>query len=746
MEIMFMLTKEKYFKTDSLVKNVDDGAFFFKLLNNEEKKTNDFSSYFLIIKELENIIDGLKNESYFIDTEITQTLIRKISNVKNIFGSLEQLNIITHQNIVYDYLGAYFDVLIYLFSLRHQLTESNLIEKGLINRLVNLGKYKKDNKEFISLFNPLILNIILMGNEKYTALNELCEFKIRSRLHRYLFLQKTARLLADRIIYDGEKQTAYKVNGIKTEGDIAFSLKLLDSNGSNYEEIDLSRIAEKIYLAAKNYIKGTNSTLNCIITGIEKSFEKVRESTDGENLRIKEQYDMLIEVLNQLIERDEDLKNKTLKICYKNYEHFSSHEIENNCINLIWASSNRFFEVINEDKQIHAAFILDAMFLYTPFYVVEQRDDASFLNYLEESIIDFYNDTKKSKIRGNVYSSGNNKKAFLHYKNLTPIQDVADRLTAMFKTPYTYNCKFNLDVKEHIISNLNRIAVEKNKLFYIFISKNETFFKNRYNDYQFVRAERYNGKDIKIVRLAKDSRQILLSKHIINEEKCRGITITAYQFIKMFLSDKEIISDFFGEPDASIIEKLMAIALNFNIKNSYNKNNLIVTVSYASIKERDFEKIFSFFKQIISYIFQYETNNFIGDKSEDNLSYCVRKGLYYALLSKAKTYEQILLAYLIKKEIKYFDDVEYDIKESSYDFLKELNSIDNYAYLHNVIKIIKVFEKGATTRKIDELAVVYWKNGLDEKFETDLEGVLKACKKLDYCQSTVYQNILNYLN
>ncbi len=745
-----MLTKEKYFKADSLVENQDKSAFLFYLFFEKESQPSDYYSYNLINEKLDSIINGLNNDLYFIEKKFEQVLTQKLNCVKDKFELLGQSNLIKCQSTVYDYVGAYFDVLIYLFSLKEQLTETNLIEKNLINQIVNLGKYEKAGNVYISFFNPLILNIILMGNEKYIALNNLCEFSKRSKLHTYLFLQKTARLFADRIFYDGEKQIAYKINGFTSNEDMAFSLKSLDSNGISYEEIDLSRIAEKIYLAIKKYFVDKNFQLNCLITGIEKSYEDVKDSTECGDVRLKDQYEILIEVLKLLIERDEDLKTKELKISYCSYIEYYSNEQQSNGINLIYASTDQFFEAIKDDnKNVHVAFILDTMFLYTPFYVVEQKDDASFLNYLEESIIEFYNNIKGSKnLKHNVYSLGNNKEAFLFYKNLTPVQDLADRLIAMLKTPYTYNCKFKIDVKDLIISNLNKLAIEKNKLFYIFISRNETFFKNRYNDYQFVRAERYNGKDIKIVRLAKDSRQILLNKsnQIISEKEQKGINITAYQFFKMFLSDKEIISNFFGEYDNSIIKKLMAISLNFNIKNRNNKNKLVLTADNMSVEEKDFNRIFDFIKQLITFIFKYEKNNFINDKSEDNLSYCVRKGLYYALLSKAKSYEQILLTFLIKNEINYFNDVEFHVQELSYNFLKDLNSIDNYAYLHNVINIIKVFDNGVTNRKMNDLEMLYWKNGLDGKLDEDLVGVLNACVRLNYCQSNVYKNILNYLN
>lgn len=751
---MEMLITPKMF--EDVLNNKSSGrmVFFFNILQAYDER--DIKRYLLdeiniCSNTLAETKSMLSQTAFFFDDNYIsrfynsiEAIISRINTIKRVVSKTSGYDVILDDtcyeefsSAIYGYLLSYYDFFYNLFSLKENLVESQLIQSLMLDGWINLGFRNQNKKKIVSVFNPSILYSIIFACEKWNQLDSITPFynnrdrnpKVwRPRFHSYIYLQKSARLLLDTDFFNSETQCAYKIRNLSKEA-LAFEVQSVSSvygeaTEQYFESISQSRMAEKIFYAYEDIVRRKHLTdiLECIITG--------GDAFDEEN-DFEEQIKMLDDVLTKLFDSynifpyrqsEKCAEEKHKVFCY--IDKFSQKQL----IKLEFVQQDDFLRKVKELKNLQYSaapkvlFVLDSLFLYSSFYTEEQKDTESFMYYLKET-----RQQMSESLRGNncLNYAKNNYNGFADFKNRTAFQYVYNRLTAALKDPFVFNTKLKVDVRSNTIE-LFRALTAYNHLSYLYISENENFFKNHFNRYQFARAERYNGKDVKIIRTGKDSREIL-ERYTLNRDPA-PVQLSLYQFIKMFLSDEKMYCSIFDlKEEPNIIAALMDCKLSIGCE----YRSIIVRYSGKAAKE---------YKATIEKIFN-SIFSINGNKQKDTIGYCIRKGLYYAILGRAQNYYSVLLAYLIKNHPEFFSDVRF-YQEDNISVRTVFPGLDNYAYLHNLIELLSTCEKSMTQVRFDELNYTYWKNGNGGRFVPEVNGLIDACEQLGYNDSNLYRNLI----
>ena len=741
---------------EGLAKKNTKLVFLFSILREYEEK--DIKNYLIEeIQKCENVLsdtDSLfKNTLLFLNSgnntrfrSLVKAILEKLHSIEDVVLRSNGYDIISDEvlcadfsSAIYSYLMAYYALFCELYELREDLIESQLIQSSIFAKWVNLGIRKDDNSStelIASIFNPSILYSIIFACEKWTQLNDLIPFYSetndsrwgRPQFHSYIYLQKAFRILLDTVFFDEKKQTIYKIRKLKKNA-LAFEMQSVNNLNLNecsqyYEAISQSRMAEKIFYAYNDMIKRQKQadSLLCLITGGDAFDLDNREFENQMQLMGKVLHHLFLKKYHQEVILKREISNKKDDgFCFYVYDKNTYEAL----IKLVFFKQESFLRHLNALKKSKGSgrvlFVLDSLFLYSPFYTEKCKDDDSFAYYLQEAQQQMHLAREKERGLNTIES---NVEGFNSFKNRTAFQGVFNRLTSSLKDPFVFNTKLGIDVRSKTVEWFKDLT-KSGCLTYLYISENENFFKNYFNRYQFARAERYNGKDVKIIRMGDDSGRVLI-ENALNEEN-KPICLSAYQFLKMFLSDEEIYRSMFcyNDENVDIIDCLMDCKLSFSCKNK------ILDISCSETnKEIEYG-----LKKIFTLLFNSESDK------EDTINYCIRKGLYYAIMGRAQSYSAVLLAYLIKNHIGFFKEMHFNIIES---LPEDDGKFENYSYAHNLIELIAFLEKSIIKERYEDIYYTYLRNGSEEHFLQEIKGLSSACRQLGYTGSKMYNNLKTF--
>ena len=735
------------------VSSVDKSICGNALLKNilfDGSKLSDYPTYESVSLTLKSISKRIDEKMFFCSRENRTKLSMQLNALISVYDYLKECNIEEQFEIYRKYILNAFGLYESIFCLDGELVESRLIQEEIVPDLLNLGVNFLDGKGSVSIFNPIVGQVLLFADKKFALMCEDGEFLNSTTLDKFVYLLKTQRLLTELMFCNYKMQSVFKISEMINGEKDSLPLQKLDYNG-RMEEIDISRTAEKIYYAVIDiFEKGLkekereNYILNCLISDYDSFGQDAKKEIlysvlkkEFEDFNLSNKFDVIINPVLKTLSEGANTERKLLEISASADKFVVDYEIIIDYVN-----AERLIDKLDDDKY-NLVFVLDSMYLYRPFNTSACQDEINFIGTLKRN-------------RGN---SGGlfDKTSFKFYKNWTNYKSLYDRLSAMLIKPVTFNPKLNINVNEQVITyfkNQLNTNSENFKIMYFYISDNEAFFRNKYEDYRFVRSERYNGKDVKIVRLASNKINRQLDKNgVIKNEKSDKVfvDITAYQFIKMYFSEEDVIKDIFGIPfqEKNCLENLIDTVIRIKIGKDlvYNLHNIDIDF----ILTNNYSYSDSVIKNLSEIFFRLDKPSQNGEC--DMLNACIRKGLFYSIIGRADKFEQILMAYFIKEKI---GELKINVSDKSRNGREDLfverkeyiksvpHGVDNYTYVHNVLDIISTFDRIYSNTKAYDLEFVYWKNSRTSKLKEELRGLMSACENLRYTDSRLFYNLKSY--
>lgn len=658
------------------------------------------------IKALDEILEYLDN--LFIEPSLCIQLKEKICLLKECYNQDNDC-ILWSNNDINRFLNQYYDVL-YYFICNNSLLEVEGIQL-VIRKLLNLGIVWDTGSVYAKMVSPVVLSalqLIYKRLDEYilTGFNE-DEVIILQRVYKEIFLSKVHQIfrfyvsgLEDSCLY----HAALPMYDISSQSEeLCIPVRKLSSYNS-YQGIRELRLGEKIIYEIKQM--DWSNEKKCVITLLGDISEKP-----------------FIELADYVEEKKK--KIASVEIFYK-----------------VYTNKSKYCEAIVTGKSFWCEFFRYNEELFSSPQnlknIIENSNIVFFLDncQLYHNEIKDIDDLIKFKQR---YSMDSYEKYFCSLKTNNLVLNC--KYIDLYQVLTTFSIEKRLGyikkrAREEIISYIKGYMQSvKNKTVYIYISDLSAFNKLGCAQENMVRIEKYNQKELGIIRFTSCAWEILNVKDEENSKKI--LVFNLWQFVKYCaINEKEYYSSLFIKEDG---QKNNLSQILIGLDYSQWQDKFVVYTSHD--KWIDSTNVNKFISVIIPKI--------LDDAQEDMYCKCIKDALVSILYGTAKSLEDLLFVHILKHKSKLVgkmvcseenidlsnyqkDNCKYSYKKLFWDAMEKLDEaqlgvVEEYNLLSNV-----------KTNHLYIDAV-----NADDVLNHFFNNIYEACEGLGYRDSLLYENIIS---
>lgn len=626
--------------------------------------------------------------------------------------------------------------------------KSEIVSKRILRQIIQFDcSFVDDAKEELEIGfgNPIVLESLLISYYQSKDLNEeinKTKNRILNRLYQELYKNKFDRLFRDIIIlFENEFYRIVDVNFI--EKNIAKSFKAKRENDlTSIESISVTRLFEKI---TQNLDKESKEPYKVLLIG------DFWEDKDIPNLSVlarmlkSASYEVEISRCDKtgvydLVEQ----KDLSIEDEYKWIEERSTKQKDTSS-DLLTPKG-----IENCVKTYDQVFILDCPEIYRDIELVEKKDKSEILEksnrYTESNLgyeIEWKNFKNKSK---NTFAS-------IYYRTQNYLLDINkenSRKSRYINEPLLDYIKTTIDILE------KRDNIRKEV--YVYVSNNKDFQTEMYDRYNFVRLERYNSKDCKIIKFSKPEGLPGVTS------RQSSIIITLYKLLKM-LSPAKGFHTFFTAAKKDDFVKAANIARNVDIIINYAPVDLskkemdldIVVNIRGNLKDaRSVEDVQEIVKCLVYEMFNFEDSNNLKESRANIIKYCYKKAVANVFSGCVSNFNDCLFYHLYLKKV-----MGYYKFDKAFDFNFNINSVKyssddvdrdkphyNYSFKRLAYSLMEILD--ADYFREDKLYEHMFQARLNNQYNFNkgldyyVEGIVNACNNLNYTSSYLLYRLMKY--
>lgn len=661
-------------------------------------------------------------EDVFLTENESKQLKKRIEHVaaerKNLLSTVDRKHPFPAYEAVVSYLDTYYRLLKACFCMRESIKKSGLLEKGFLERILNLDY----EEEYVSLYAPSVLLGLRNLYDSLAGYREVIrqtENRLLYPYYREVFISKTLRLFRWYTVRNGKVYHAALPSYCgKWHKDIRWKLQIPVrpiEDYSSYEGIGEMRLLDKVLYELDRREKNVPEELNISMIG-DIGPEPMRN---------------LCDTLNQMCFGGSRLSKIHIRVYSRNTDHIEEDERSygNGSVFCQFHCYNGQLKIPSEVKKIikgaDICFILDCCDIYTEFEVRPLADTETFWQRIAT---DDY-DRNYSRIGGaqNLCRKGN-------------LADLFNVLTA-----YAWKGKvgtLHKDENANLMTFIENICAENNrciekppKSVYIYVSDVGAFHNFYNNSNRFVRIERYREKEIAIIRFSNFT-EIDLKMH--NKSMQKIIVFNVWQMVKhVSIRHWEELVTFTGSEVRLPLLRNILVGIHYENWPSELKFSYCIPKDYEEkISEEELKVwlkgvILPFFRGGIRDIYNAYFIRSMGSflysdaKSLDDMLFLHVFMNQHDKLRSTKllegNYEQ--LNHLIRMEGKYSQKRFYGDVMKDYD-----TSSERFAFKYAKLDWIEQESEGRLERR------------------TIFENIKKACEENRYAGSYLYYNCLKMLS
>ena len=480
-------------------------------------------------------------EGTFLAREEKKLLLEKIGTVaKERQRLLNQCTVspFPSEQTIIQYLNEYYRLLKEAFRLRVSLKETGIWEKGFFEKILNLDCNEEEGYFWAEMYSPLVLeslrNIYDSLSEYKKIVQNLC-FPAQASYYQEVFIRKILRSLRCFFVKDGELwHAALPPYCGDLHNDVRWKFKIplrpLKSYNS-YEGISEIRLLDKIlYELEMRHAKGEScEKLNIVVIGdinreplddLVQMLNSIRESGANESKGYQEHSDYIAYADSSLM----------LHIYSLNTDHMESDRLsEEEKYPYVHYKFYPYKEQLKDPEKVDALlaqsdmlFILDSCDIYTGYDIASLIDVGTFWQRIASQ--DYEENYQRIQGTKNLARRG----------NLTDLRNVLTAFAWKGKTGILKKKENGrlLSFIEETCGKYNKAKIGKTKSVYVYVSDIDAFQGVYFNSKRFVRVERYNEKEIAIIRYS-GFEESSLNVHNTNNNP-KTIVFSLWQFVKYF--------------------------------------------------------------------------------------------------------------------------------------------------------------------------------------------------------------------
>lgn len=624
------------------------------------------------------------------------------------------------------YLNSYYSLLSQILYREDQtVRESSNDENSLLWNLLHLDM--KENR--VSMFNPIVLNeirkmynMVRLYTEREVMFAK--DNKLISFLDKEVIMQKTIH--SSRWIMMDEKRNPQHVSistYMEENSNDDFYIPYRNMNTySSYEGIGELRTGGKI--------------IHELTRWVEQSLKK---STSISKFRVALVGDInlvpfldLLKYLDGMITKKEKLRGQEINlaftiftnncwqsdinICLKEINYKNLQSVSVFCVDMSDDRLTTNIKQLFEENEL--VMMLDSVNLYTPlkaqFYLsVESIKQRYVMGDFETPATADSIDICKNNYLDELY------KIMTCYAELGAVGE--------YKNQINLN---NIVMFEKIINEYSELNVFKS--LYVYMSDIETFVNSDLITKKQVRIERYNQKEIGIVRFATGEKVIPSLPSVSDKNNCY-ITFDLLQLVKhLCLTKRKVFME--------MLQKEFDLELALD---EFVLSDLYVAVDYLNWREKI---------NVFCYAKNREYEDFLTKVIEKLIcpllykeSFDLFKQYYYRtfvsiLYGNAKSIQDMFFLHLMVNKTELLGPVGVPKKPVKKSILDNIDENYKFANKANIEHLLKIFDLTSEKYVLDT-ALIRYKESINNNDEEDvLKTITNICENMNYTQSRLYEN------
>lgn len=663
--------------------------------------------------KLEEFIKNLKNS--FVMDEKKSLLMEKLKNFFHLRKTLSKCkNPFIEKERIEEYLQCYYDILLFLLLNENVLNEHELIyspQNGLLYILLQLDVEEKS----VSFFSPMALNNIrkmyLLVESYYEKIQQDDRSNLAIRFMEKRVIIEKALHMFRWFFYDASGELIHAaVSPYDCDEEKRVEMKLpcrKITDCSSYEAIYELRTAEKILYELKNWIFSGACDIE------DSSFQVVLVGDLNEE-PLKELCRYIEKVISRTVENEEKLKKRiTIELYSKTFLDMSGAGEWNYIreINYQGDQDSVFNRAKLENlmKEKNVIFLLDCVKLYNPMsyslelspeYYKQRMANSSFSTWLLDKNIDYCN----LNCLNELYNCMN---IYMNYRHLGKYVKMANEALVSFCQNF-----------------YKKTADQKKSTLYIYVSDLKAFSQLYNDDTYYMRTERYNQKEIGIIRFTNFEKE-----EEIQDEHPDMLTFNLWQMVKhICIKEREEFIELLRDEefvDSSVNEEDLQ-SMHIGIDYSDWKNEMLLHY-YVDENTRGIVEAPKLLQSLIVPIL----------KNEDDLfQKYFQRAVYSFLYGNAITFDDMLFIYLYYNKRNLLGEVKIAAVNDSERVKANINTKYKYSIKRFVEESISKLDFDGFN--VDDKYLIAGQG--KEELKKIYKNLRESCEHLEYLDSCLYKN------
>lgn len=659
--------------------------------------------------------------SAFVDEKVKNIFADRLEKLRNIYTNHQSKEEFWKKEEIFMYLNTYYDLLKMLMC-ENNLLEQKEIKDNVLAPLLQMGTIVGKKEEFKVTFQaPIVLSIL---NIVYDRLNdfirlpldegtsEILSTKIQSvenDMYREIFLSKINQIFRYYFVLEPEGdlyQTRVPVYDRRSEEGRLEIPVINIAHTECFQGIRELRLGEKILFELKNAMDGKfeffEEEYRIVLVGeVDKCplEELIKYISDA--LKSKEVYkNMQLVKLNFIVHTYTDEENG--ECCGHSYEFKKYTDFS--------IKSQQMKELLDEGELI---FFLDNCQLYD-LEVEEIRDSISFKQYIS---IDTYEEYFKKEKNDGL----NLRCKFMELYNVLVM--------------YLWKGKFGTLKKTAKVSLMQYIKTYVNesseKAIYIYVSDIEAFKDLNCIREEFVRIEKYNQKEIGIIRFSTTEKESLPVEAKCKKDYNRNILVfNLWQFIKhILLNHWKDMQDLYVDGEKYFLDDIY-------IGMDYTNWKTEIVISYCFEGADDLKK--EYVRQTMEMLVEQLKNQ----KNPNMYQRYLKNAFVSFLYGATKSVEDLVFLHIFKDYPNLLQ--EYRILGENSEVKEHYNLNCKYSHKKNYWEVAEAFDRN-NVNIIDQYRVLNLDDNKEPREEAGLLNKLaQACKNIGYEDSQLFKRCEKY--
>lgn len=662
------------------------------------------------------------------------------------------------EGIILEYLDAYSKLLIaiYMCNVREKANPA----ARLLSEVFHFGcSYVENGRSYAQKFSPFVVSGLYLFAKNLENYKSCAEFVGLDDVQKNIF----ARILANNALFRLRRYNIFAVKGgyeielVKPGNSENICDIISPDESSSILDVRPIRLLEKIMMGYDQWEKSDEGDEEFKIGVVGN----IKGDSEGIELRIKELAESLLKCLKVSPEKSISIVwHCTPDSAQRKYNYKSPFKLR---IKLEDYSKTKLLDTVDDGgialtnfiMKNHLLFFIDCPQLYRDHEFSKQTTANYYRDYISDINTCYSKDFERFDLGNNLYNTG------LISSLLTNISGQS------FDNDAEYG-KLMHRVNMLIVNHIDRCVTyfARYKSAYILLSSDTAISDSDYNKYNVVREERYNSKSFDVINFVSNPSSNLCALPRATDTERHTVIVTLYQIIKNInrdlIEDNVILDKLYAANELSCSSETIRRMRGIYVVLDYHTvNRKIVTSISTVIDDKAFgeqyvftnehmAKISGLVKSITLPVFQAsnaEQNEYLSLIKKYKASF------YTALYSAARNVGDILYLHLLRdkygvvvlEDINFSDIVildEYRLKtcsDSSAFELQPKHSIDK----RNYNEIMRICDRLKNSYDTQQYAIyVAKKTGGCTSPVIIFENILDSCKKLEYQDSYLYENLV----